>query len=288
MFGYIIPDKPNMYMKDYYRYRAFYCGLCKCIGHECSEMMRFTTNYDMTFISLLAHGVLGVEPEFSNEGCILNPMKKKTIAKSTDLMRKIADVNTLLIYYKIIDDVRDGGGKAAFSKVFINKHFKRAKARMPQLDEIFKREYDALWQLEKDGCGVMDMLADPFANMMREAIKAILGDEYTVPIGGLIYNIARFVYIMDAVDDVGDDHSKSEFNPYLIGYKYTDRVTFNADKGKDVEFLLMHCYTRIKESFAEITLKTNEGVVTNILWYGILARINVILNATSKLPKVKV
>ena len=25
MFGYVIPDKLNMFMKDYYGYRGFYC-----------------------------------------------------------------------------------------------------------------------------------------------------------------------------------------------------------------------------------------------------------------------
>ena len=54
MFGYVIPDKPNMFMKDYSLYRAYYCGLCKAIGERCGETMRFLTNYDVTFLSLLS------------------------------------------------------------------------------------------------------------------------------------------------------------------------------------------------------------------------------------------
>ena len=57
MFGYVLPDKPNMFMKDYAEYRAFYCGLCKSIGKKCSEVMRFTTNYDITFLNVLYHAI---------------------------------------------------------------------------------------------------------------------------------------------------------------------------------------------------------------------------------------
>lgn len=282
MFGYIIPDKLNMFMKDYYRYRAFYCGLCKCIGHECSEAMRFTTNYDMTFVSLLAHGIKGIEPEFRKEGCVLNPIKKKAIAKPTELMQKIADVNTLLIYYKLVDDEADKG-KKAISKMFVKKHFKRARRRNPELDKYFDDSYAELRRLEEGKCDSVDRLADPFADMMREAIKYILGDEYSDAAGELIYNIGRYVYIMDAIDDVDDDNKSREFNPFLIGYDYKDRTTFNTDKRGELEFMLMHIYSRIKEAFNKIKLRTNEGVITNILWYGLLERIGTILNADKKL-----
>lgn len=287
MFGYIIPDKLNMFLKDYYRYRAFYCGLCKCIGHECSEAMRFATNYDMTFVSLLAHGIKGIEPEFNKEGCILNPIKKKAIAKPTDLMRAISDVNTLLIYYKLIDDETDKGKKAV-SKIFVSKHYKRARKRIPQLDNYFKNSYDKLRQLENDRCDSIDRLADPFADMMRKAIEFILGEDYTDSVGELIYNIGRYVYIMDAIDDIDDDYKAHGFNPFLIGYEYKDRINFNADKQSELNFLLMHIYARIKESFAKIKLKTNEGVITNILWYGLLERIATILNADKKLSLPKI
>ena len=63
MFGYVVPDKPNMFIKDFTMYRAFYCGLCKTIGKKCSQSMRFFTNYDMTFFAALLHAVRGEQVE---------------------------------------------------------------------------------------------------------------------------------------------------------------------------------------------------------------------------------
>ena len=34
MFGYVVPDKMNMFMKDFYSYRGFYCGLCVKTGYN--------------------------------------------------------------------------------------------------------------------------------------------------------------------------------------------------------------------------------------------------------------
>lgn len=287
MYGYIIPDKMNMFMKDYYRYRAFYCGLCKCIGHVQGEAMRFTTNYDMTFVSLFLHGYLGIEPEFKNESCILNPIKKKTIARSTELMTAIAKVNAMLMHYKLVDDKLDGG-KRAINSLFVNKHYKRACLEYAELDKIYSDSYSQIFKLEQDKCASVDMIADPFGDMMRKTVKVLLKDDYTDAIGSLFYNLGKFVYITDAVDDIGDDFKDGNYNPFLIGYDYKDRATFNAERGEELREILLGVYERIKECFKDIEMKTNEGVVTNILWYGTLERINTVLSATEKLKLPKV
>lgn len=287
MYGYIIPDKMNMFMKDYYRYRAFYCGLCKCIGHVQGEAMRFTTNYDMTFVSLFLHGYLGIEPEFRNEGCILNPIKKKTIARSTELMTAIAKINAMLMHYKLVDDKLDGG-KRAVNSLFVNKHYKRACLEYAELDKIYNESYSRIFELEQNKCGSVDMIADPFGDMMRESIKTLLKEDYTDNVGSLFYNLGKFVYITDAIDDIGDDFKDGNYNPFLIDYDFKDRATFNAERGKELREILLGVYERIKECYKEIEMKTNEGVVTNILWYGTLERINAVLSATEKLKLPKV
>ena len=54
MFGYVIIDKPNILIKDYQTYRSYYCGLCKSIGKTNGNLMRFTLNYDIVMLALLA------------------------------------------------------------------------------------------------------------------------------------------------------------------------------------------------------------------------------------------
>ena len=77
MFGYVKADKPNMLIKDYATYRAYYCGLCKSIGKRASQTMRMSVNYDITFLSLLAHNYCRTEPTFKETRCIVHPVGKK-------------------------------------------------------------------------------------------------------------------------------------------------------------------------------------------------------------------
>ena len=58
MFGYVLPDKPNMFMKDYVLFRAYYCGLCHSMKKESGQIARLTVNYDAAFIALFFHDLL--------------------------------------------------------------------------------------------------------------------------------------------------------------------------------------------------------------------------------------
>lgn len=289
MFGYVIPDKLNMYVKDYYVYKAHYCGLCKRIGKDCSQLMRFSTNYDIVFLDLLLHDLLGVKPVYNNEACILSP-KKKSIAKGDEITDKVVDVNTLLMHYKLVDDKVDGGDitKSALDSVVVKSHYKKAKEHMPELDSLYEREYARLREYEANGTESMDKMCDPFANMMRGTIKYLLGEKSTSVVEELMYNLGKWIYIIDAVDDVDKDFKHSEFNPFFVDYKYENIDKFYEDNGKRIEFLLMTCYNRMYECFQNIELNLHEGALTNIVWYGILLRTKDIIGRKCEWKKIKI
>ncbi|MBR0190231.1 MAG: hypothetical protein IJQ23_07605, partial [Clostridia bacterium] len=71
MFGYLTTDFPNLYVKDVVLYKAAYCGLCKSIGRTCGTKGRFLLNYDLTFLSVFIHNVLGEDFEIKKQRCIL-------------------------------------------------------------------------------------------------------------------------------------------------------------------------------------------------------------------------
>lgn len=291
MFGYVIPDKMNMFMKDYYNYKSYYCGLCKRIGKNCGQFMRISTNYDMVFFDMFCHAVLGIEPIYKNEPCILSP-KKKTIVKGDELTDKIVDINTLLIYYKLLDDKLDST-KPDFSKslarnLVVSGKYKKAKNNFPELDKLFSEEYKRLRIMENEGTATIDMLADPFANMLREALKAVLCDKCTDDMLNMFYFLGKWVYIIDAVDDTEKDFKNKEFNPFFVGYNYENQDKFFEDKVKEVEFLLKSSYNSINNSFKKIELKMNEGAITNILWYGILMRTEDVIRRTGKCKKIRI
>ncbi len=291
MFGYVIPDKMNMYMKDYYHYRAHYCGLCKRIGQDCGQFMRLSTNYDLVFLDLLVHDILGLKSEYKNEPCILSP-KKKSIAKGDEVTDRIVDVNTLLMYYKLLDDKLDSRKpnpvKSLARVAVVSSKYKKAKKHLPELDSLFATEYGRLRDYEKANETSIDKLADPFANMLRQSIKQLLGDKSTEAVENLMYFLGKWIYFIDAIDDLDKDNKKKEFNPLLVGYNYEGKDKFFADNFARLEFILMSSYNKMYECFQQIELTINEGPLTNIVWYGILMRSKEILNNKCDCKKARI
>ena len=290
MFGYVIPDKPNMFMKDYSLYRAYYCGLCKAIGERCGEAMRFLTNYDVTFLSLLVRGARGVKAIIKSEGCILAPLKKKPVLKSDALLERIVDVNTLLAHYKCVDDVNDD---RSFSKKFIDgavikRHYRRAEKRESELAALMERYFKEQSALEKANESSVDRVAHPFGVILKETVRSLSGESYTDSLGELSYHLGRFVYILDAIDDVESDFKKKEYNPFLVGYHYESREKFDCDRGEEIKFILYSTYNAIKDSYSNVKMISNEGVVTNVLWYGLKSRIDEILGRKCKCKKTRI
>ena len=53
MFGYVMANRPELKIREYDRYRAYYCGLCRALKKEYGLLGRLTLNYDMTFLVML-------------------------------------------------------------------------------------------------------------------------------------------------------------------------------------------------------------------------------------------
>ena len=290
MFGYVIPDKLNMFMKDYYAYRAFYCGLCKSIGKRCSQLMRIGTTYDMTFLNVLTHAVLDEELEMKSGTCVLNRVQKKLIGCDDEITRKVVDISTILAHYKCVDDVRDDKSlsKKFVDKAIVRKHYKKAKKLYPELDGYIAEKYQELARLEEEKCESVDRVADCFAMIMTKIGEVAIGEKYDESVRNLMYNLGKWVYCADAIDDVDDDFKKGKYNPFLQGYEYADRAKFLEDNKEKLEFVMMSCYNSILNDFDKIQVKKYEGILTNVLWYGMLNSTRELLRRTEKCKKVHI
>ena len=290
MYGYITPDKPNLYFKDFALYRAFYCGTCKRIAKLYGTSARMTTNYDITFLEVLLFSYLGVRPEFRRAGCILNPFKKKDYVKATELLDTVIAFNALLSYYNVDDDVNDGEGlKKMIPKSLLKKSRRRASKALPECDRIIRARYADLRALEKNGCDSADRAADPFGRMMKECVEAIVGEKFTADLGDFCYNLARYIYLIDALDDLGKDAKKKQYNPYLAAYgDYSDRESFLTAHRREIEGGIRGSVTRCKTTFAAMVLTEANDLLSNIVYRGLDRKLNMVLGGVKGAAKEKI
>ena len=72
MFGYVTCDKAELKMKDWERYNAYYCGVCKSIGARFGQIPRMILTFDAAFIAVLLAGLTdeeGAGGESGRGGC---------------------------------------------------------------------------------------------------------------------------------------------------------------------------------------------------------------------------
>lgn len=290
MFGYVIPDKPNMLVKDLSEYRAYYCGLCKAIGKSYSEKARFLTGYDCTFLAAFLHNLYANMPKFNDEVCILNPVKKKTVCVSDEIFEAVAAVSVLLGYYKAVDDVRDEGGvKKRIFAACLRRDYKKAKRRYPSADKVIKDGYERLSAIEKAADKSVDETADAFAVLLRDLIAVLSGEKCNSAVERFSYALGKWVYLMDAVDDVSEDKQKKRFNPFLVSFggDFSSKKEFLDKFNEDLSLLLYNCYNQMVAAYNNIEVKVAEGVLSNVVYLGLKAQTEKMLKGEIKCNKIR-
>lgn len=285
MFGYVVPDKPNLLIKDFALYRAHYCGLCKELGRNFGQIFRFATNYDSTFLSLLLHNLGHYEPKIEAKGCILNEFKKKPIVVEDEILKQVSKITLLLFYYKAADDVADEG-KNRTIKAALSKQRKRVQKEYPLIDKLVEENYKKLAELEKQKCKQIDKLADCFAKILEGIILELGKNEIAAKLG---YFLGRWIYLMDAVDDCEKDFSKKVFNPLIVDEKdFLSRDDFLKTHKEELKYLLYSTYSMIVECYDKMEVTVGEGVLSNIIYQGLPSQMERILKGDTKCQKIRI
>ncbi len=280
MFGYVIPDKNNMYIKDFNVFQAYYCGLCKALSRSGSQLSRLCTNYDTTFYNALLHSLTDTEVKIERKLCLING-KKKPVIVTDDLTRKVADLSVLLVYYNALDDVHDGK-KSRAAVVGVLAARKRAAARrLKEADALMKESFRKLDILEKRNSAQLDLVADCFASLMRDVTRTLIPtDEH---IDTFMYNLGRLVYFFDAADDMEKDAKKGRYNPLIAAYGKCDtKAEFLEKNAQELDFLLRSTYNKLVGAYNHMHIVVSEGMLSNTVYLGLNMQMERLLKGDDK------
>ena len=269
MFGYVKTDFPNMYVKDTVLYKAMYCGLCKGLGKACGQKSRLVLNYDLTFLSVLLHNLLNIDVKIEKQRCVIHQIRKRPIAIPDALTERIAALNVILAYYKLNDDVLDNG-KGKLKKSFFKSSYKKAKLKEPILDKIVKERYAELIKLEKKQCDSIDIISDPFGKMLFEVVEVLASEIADDNVKELAYNLGKWIYLIDALDDFDKDKKKKNFNVFINMFPEIDgKDKLIENKKEEIIITFAAVLNRISELSKSLNYKFNHDLTDNVLMRGL-------------------
>ena len=281
MFGYIKPDTPYLFVKDEILYNALYCGVCKAIGSSCSQLSRFCLTYDVAFLSAFAHNVCNVDVTIKKECCIAHPIISRKMASRDDLTEKLGAMNVILARYKLLDDVYDLG-KGRLKSIFFNSGYKKAVKKYPEIERIVKEGYFALAALEKQDEKSVDRVSDPFATLLKNLSDEVLGGYATEHTGRLFYSLGKYIYLIDALDDLEKDIKKNNYNVFYKAYGEKKLKSLLSLYGEEIDFIFSSVFSVIKEELESIKFYFNSDLVKNILIRGLPAAYKKVIESKFK------
>ncbi|MBE6015213.1 MAG: hypothetical protein E7241_07590 [Lachnospiraceae bacterium] len=263
MFGYVQARKPEMKVKDFELYRSFYCGLCRALKDRGGLKARATLTYDGTFLAMVLSSLYESEVDTKRCRCFVHPAKThmESRTKYTDYA---ADMNLLLTYLHFYDDVMDEGSiKGRIGTTVFRKEFKELKKEYPLQTAKIAGALKDLSEVEsREVTGdSYDKAAACFGRLLA-AVLTVKEDAFTKDISHMGYYLGRFIYLMDAYDDLEEDLKSGSYNPLKIMYNETD---FEVR----AEELLRNEAAKAAWYFERLPILQYGDILRNILYAGI-------------------
>ena len=273
MFGYVKAYKPEMKIKHYEEYRGVYCSVCRTLRRRYGVISALTLSYDYTFFAMMRLCTQEAPFCFERKRCPFNPAKKCNFCNcENEQLNYTADIAMIMVYYKILDNISDGG---FFRKLLMylilpifGLYYKKARKYRPEADRIIGGAMKKQAEVEKNGTADIDIAADPTAEAMGALLSLGFDGECERILKRIGYLVGRWIYIVDALDDMSEDEKRNGYNPILLSGKTPD----------DIEKTLNMTAAEITAAYDLLNVKSFGSVINNIVYDGLYMSVKSVKN----------
>lgn len=261
MFGYVVVNKPELKIKDYDRYREYYCGLCHVLKKEQGITTQITLNNDMTFLNILLSSLYEPKDIIKKERCVMHPIHSH-IARYNEYTSYCAKMTIVLTYLKCDDDVRDDNSKSRnLYKRVLQKKYDRIKKEYPKKIKTIEDNLNIITSYENKNLLDLDKVANCFGEVMS-ALTVYKDDQWSDELSALGFYLGKYIYLIDAYEDIESDIKKKNYNPFFEKYKSNDFDTYC----KNILEMMM---SEVSVNLEKLPLIRDIEILRNIVYSGV-------------------
>ncbi|MDO4648761.1 MAG: DUF5685 family protein [Eubacteriales bacterium] len=274
MFGYLVVHKPELKVKEVDWYRSYYCGLCRELRERGGIPGQISLTYDLTFVTILLTALYELPTKQGKTRCVIHPILKHPIRKN-EATEYAADMNLLLTYYKCKDDWNDEKKvHSAGYGALLKQSVRRIEEAYPEKAENIRRFYEDTLELEKKKEGNLDELAGASGRMLGEVL-AWKKDEWESSLRKVGFYLGKFIYLLDAYDDVEKDQKSGSYNVFSEEYQ-------KEEFPEKVKMLLTMMISEACREFEKLPIIKYADLLRNILYAGVWSRYEMITTKRKK------
>lgn len=224
MFGYVRPPLQAVSEEEADRFRRMYCGLCHTLKIRYGTAAQFILNYDFTYLAILLSG--SEESAVKSARCMVHPIRAHAYLEDMPAMQLAADESVILAYWQLRDGIADHdwlhGLKYRSLSAIMEPAYRKAAALRPEFDCAVKRQLQILTELEQTSSPSIDQAADAFAVLLQSAAEEVEDPVRQRILQQILYHLGRWVYLIDAADDLKKDSASGNYNPVALRFGLTD------------------------------------------------------------------
>ena len=268
MFGYVLPFKPELKVREWTEYRAYYCGLCKELKKEYGFTARMFLNYDLVLLAIMADSLAGSHTTACAERCIANPIVTRPVCQGSDGLSLAADALVLTAYYKLADDLADERFLKKLLPLVLQPVLRRmrqkAAARQPEIDSALALQTKNQSIVEHKKTQNADAAAEATAKM-TEAVFCAAGhtENDKKALRRLGFFIGKIIYYLDAAEDFEKDSEHGSYNVFCF------QNLSKADAVAHTQMLCRMCAGEASLAYNLLDFKTHKGLLDNIFFLGV-------------------
>lgn len=264
MFGYVTVNQKELKFKEFDIYHAYYCGLCRMLGKKYGLTGRFSLTYDCTFLILFLSGLYEPDEEQLKEKCPLH-MIKGTCMTNNIFTEYAADMTILLGYYKCMDDWKDEkkSSRYLYAKL-IEKGYQQILLKYPEKCKTIGILFDKISACESAKEENLDKVSGLFGEVLAE-IFTYKYDEWEEEIRRMAFFLGKFVYLMDAYEDLEKDKKNGNYNPFA----FVEKNEGFEEKCRSILSMMM---AECSREFEKLPIIRNVEILRNIIYSGVWCR----------------
>lgn len=266
MFGYINVNSKELSEENKNIYQSYYCGLCQRLRAHCGTRGQVLLNYDMTFLIVLLTGLYETPSEEAQFTCALHPAKKRT-SRINEITDYAAGMNVVLAYQNMMDDWKDDKNYTMRTMAgMIKKNYDAFSEKYPRQVKAVEKYIHDLHEYEDKNEENIDAVAGLTGEMLGELFDW-KQDEWSAELKTLGFYMGKFIYLMDAYEDLEQDEKKNCYNPLR---------NFKKQNEKDYECLCKLMLTSIMsecaKSFERLPILLHADIIRNVLYSGVWSK----------------
>lgn len=236
MQGYLKPNFKKMPLELKKEYKAFYCGLCKALKKQCGYIGIASLSYEITALVILLSGLQEHSKKVFHGSCCISPFVPVSyVDYFCDELVCAADLSFLITCYEVKDNVHDIGGFKwrTIDNLFNRKIDKPINALNADFLQIHNAVYEYYTTEHKESVTFQEVVEASGAlveNLVFPLIKNCACDVLG-KLKELANLLGKWIYLMDAYDDLNEDICNFEFNPLLLlnNFKTAQRCVLSIE-----------------------------------------------------------